>query len=397
MVDERQESISQNSTASNEDFIEKTILRSMNEGVITLECSGIIHTMNPAVTRILGFKEGQLRGHDFETALPNDPENEPFKEIFRQGLQDKYHIERKDVRFKRPDGQVVDLSVTSSSLQVDQCQPALQSVVVVFRDITAFKSLERMRMRAVNHLSHELRTPLAIINASVENLEGNCLTGEKSANSLHRIERNLERLVNIQSVVEEILDPPPFKPCAFPVVSFIEETLESLRQQASHRCVSLISRLEPLETDRIDPEVLRIVLNTLVKNAIENTPDNGQVTISLTRVEAGILLQVEDTGVGITLQDEEFIFEGFHCTQRTDEYSSKKPFDFDAGGKGLELLRLKVLSESGYFDIRFETRRCTYIPTNTDHCPGGISACAHVKDLHNCRQAGGTTFSVLFR
>lgn len=397
MVDERQESTSENPNASNEDFIEKTILRSMNEGVITLECSGLIHTMNPAVSRILGFEEAQLRGHNFETALPNDPENEPLKEIFRQGLQDKYHIDHEDVQFRRPDGQIVDLSVTSSSLQVDQCEPAFQSVVVVFRDITAFKSLERMRRRAVNHLSHELRTPLAIINASVEILEGNKLTGESSDRNFHRIERNLERLVNIQAVVEEILDPPPFEPRSFPVVSFIEKTLDTIRQQASHRSVSLISRLEPLETDRIDPEVLRTVLSTLVKNAIENTPDEGQVTVSLQRIDEGILVQVEDTGVGITLQDQEFIFEGFHCTQRTDEYSSKKPFDFDAGGKGLEMLRLKVLSESGYFDIRFETRRCKYVPTNTDHCPGKISACTQVKDLQECRQAGGTTFSVLFR
>ncbi len=397
MVNDAPKRILETQVNSGKDFIEKTILRSMNEGVITLECNGLIHTTNPAASRILGFGQKELEGKDFETALFDDPANVTFKEILRRALQNEYQIEGKEARFRRPDGQVVDLSVTSSSLQVDECQPALESVVVVFRDITAFKSLERVRRRAVNHLSHELRTPLAIINASVGILGANHLTGEKFEHNLQRIQRNLERLVNIQGVVEEILDPPDFEPRAFQIVSFVEEILEDIRQQASHRAVSLISRLEALDTDRIDPEILRTVINTLVKNAYENTPDGGQVTVSVEQTAEGVLVQVKDTGVGIRVEDQEFIFEGFYHTQPTYEYSSKKPFDFNAGGKGLELLRLKVLSESGYFDIWFETERCTCLSANSDACPGKITACDCAKDFQECRQAGGTVFSVLFR
>ena len=397
MVEDAPESILESPMNPGEDFIEKTILRSMNEGVITVECNGLIHTTNRAACRILGFGERELEGKHFEATLFDDPVDVTFKEIFIQALQNKYQIESKETQFRRPDGQVVDLSVTSSSLQVEECRPALESVVVVFRDITAFKSLERVRRRAVNHLSHELRTPLAIINASVGILGEDRLTGERFENNLQRIQRNLERLVNIQGVVEEILNPPAFEPRAFSIVSFIEETLESLRQQASHRAVSLIARLEALDTDRIDPEILRTVLKTLVKNAFENTPDGGHVTVSLEQTSDGVLVQVQDDGVGISIQDQEFIFEGFHPTQSTDEYSSKKPFDFNAGGKGLELLRLKVLSESGYFDIWFETERCPCLSANSDSCPGEIAACACAKDFRECRQTGGTVFSVLFR
>ena len=67
----------------------------------------------------------------------------------------------------------------------------------------------------------------------------------------------------------------------------------------------------------------------------------------------------------------------------------KKPYDFDAGGKGLELLRLKNLSQAGYFDISFESNRCRYIPSNRDHCPGIIADCPHIQNTADCNESGG--------
>ena len=56
-------------TVSPEEPIEKTILRSMNEGVITVECNGDIHTANPAALRILGFEERELVGRKFDSVF----------------------------------------------------------------------------------------------------------------------------------------------------------------------------------------------------------------------------------------------------------------------------------------------------------------------------------------
>jgi len=397
MVNDRLDTISSSPRDVGQDFIERMVLRSMNEGVITLECDGSIHTVNPAAQRILGLEESDVRGKHFETVFSDDPVNEDFTKIIREAIQNNYQNERKEAGFKRNDGQIIDLSVTSSFVQVDECLPAIESAVVVFRDITAFKSLERMKKRAVNHLSHELKTPIAIIQASVENLNETDLTLEKYAKNIQRIQRNLDRLANIQEIVEEILNPPPFQPKRFPVKRFIEEILDKIRGRAAHRSVALISHLDSVDTAIVDPRILEIVLETLVKNAIENTPDGGKIIISLKVTDSGLLLQVQDNGIGIAVQDQEFIFEGFHHTQPTDEYSSKKPFDFNAGGKGLELLRLKALAESDYFDIRFETAHCKHISSASDHCSGSISSCPHVKTNAQCPKGHGTTFSVLFR
>ncbi len=380
-----------------EDPIEKIILRSMNEGVITLECNGTVHTVNPAALRILGLSRDAIQGRNFQQFFGHDPANEEFTSIFREALEANSVSKRRETLFKRSDGQTVDLSVSSAFLEIDACEPELQSVVVVFRDITAFKSLERVKRRAVNHLSHELKTPLAIVEASIGSLMGRDLPPDQSLKRLKRAQRNLERLSAIQGVVEEIFNPPQFQPTLLDVAAFVDQVLADIRKAAAHRSVSLTSRVELRETDRLDPFWLKTTLDTLVKNAIENTPDRGAVIVSLEQTQSGILLKVKDSGVGILIQDQEFIFEGFLYTQSTEDYSSKRPYDFNAGGKGLELLRLKVLSESGRFDIWFESQRCEHLPTDRTECPGNASSCPHITGQEQCRDSSGTTFFVLFR
>ncbi len=269
--------------------------------------------------------------------------------------------------------------------------------VNIARDITAFKSIERSRRLAVHHLSHELNTPLAIIKGSLKDLDDEDASLRIKRRKIDRIKRSLGRLSDIQQIVQEIVAPRTYRPRNFSIVSTMEEVVEDIRRRSIHRSIALITHLENLETDIIDPEVFTRVIRTLVKNAIENTPDQGEVVISLKNTTGGVLLQVSDSGVGIASGDREFVFEAFHHTQDTDQYATKNPFDFNAGGKGLELMSLKILAEDGSFDIHFETQRCRYLTNNRFTCPGLVSSCPHVTDARGCKDSGGTTFSVLFK
>ena len=103
----------------------------------------------------------------------------------------------------------------------------------------------------------------------------------------------------------------------------------------------------------------------LLKNAIENTPDEGRVEIFVKKKGAGTLLEVRDFGVGITSENQIRIFEGFFTTRETMDYSSKNPYDFNAGGKGADLLRIKIFSERYGFKIVLKSSRCPLIPHET--------------------------------
>lgn len=379
-----------------QDPVEKIILKSMNEGVITLDCNGNIFSANPSALRILGIGNLDILGKNFRQLWANDPDNRPFLAFFEKVVENDSHSLHEEVTFKRFDGQKVDLSIAGSFLDFDTCEPGNETLVVVFRDVTTLKSLERARMRAVNHLSHELKTPLAIIQASVELLMGKDHFPESSMKSLARIKRNVGRLTNIQDIVQEILNPVDFHPRAFPVADFVDQLLDKLRTESSFRAVPVKTQFEDIEQNSLDPRILEVIVSTLVKNAIENTPDEGEIIVSVSSSSPGILLQVQDFGVGIPISDQEFIFEAFHNTQATEDYSTKEPFQFNSGGKGLELLRLKIWSETCFFKIWFESQRCRFIPTNVDVCPGRISDCAHIRQAKECRTSGGSVFSVLF-
>jgi hypothetical protein len=90
------------------------------------------------------------------------------------------------------------------------------------------------------------------------------------------------------------------------------------------------------------------------------------------------------------------IFGGFFHTQDTELYSSKRPYKFNAGGSGSDLLRTKSFSERHGFSVDFNSTRCKFIPKDTDICPGKISSCPFKKEKLECFSSGGSTFSVKF-
>ncbi len=376
--------------------IEKVILRSMTEGVITVECNGEISSTNPAALKILGVEKEEILGRGLRQAFPNQEENEEFLKLL-DDLEQGRTTALTEVRFTRKDGQRLDLSVTSSFLDLLECVPGMENAVLVFRDVTAFKALERVKKRAVNHLSHELETPLAVIAASVEQLFKSCVGVDTARKNYERIRRNLGRLRDLQFAVKQIVDPLPVRPRPFDPSELASKTIADVRRQAGHRDVALVLQTDEIGTVTMDPAILEFAIRALVKNAIENSPDRSEVRISLSGVPSGLELKVLDSGVGISVMDRPFILEGLHHTQPTQEYSTKKPFDFNAGGKGLELLRLKAWSEAGLLDISFDTERCRQVPNSQDHCPGGVENCPHVADEQGCRESGGTTFSVMLR
>ena len=309
-------------------------------------------------------------------------------------------------------------------------------------------SLNRAKDKVINHLSHELKTPIAVLRTSLVILEKRLknLPRESWQPTIERARKNLDRLLEMQYQIDDILQDKTDKArmilshlldqCADELEALIaeqigegqiverikksiEETyraggsgeliaekiqldtfvlkrLEFLKPSFVHRQVNIITRLSATAPISIPPDPLRKVFDGLIKNAIENTPDEGKLEVVVKRQGEGTLLEVRDFGVGITKENKTRIFEGFFTTQETMDYSSKRPFDFNAGGKGADLLRMKIFSERYNFKIGLESYRCPFIPKDSDTCPGTISNCPHCKDGSGCHQSVATIFSIYF-
>ncbi len=177
---------------------------------------------------------------------------------------------------------------------------------------------------------------------------------------------------------------------------FIEKTVNATRSDFSHRVLDLNINIDASPKIYIPKDALTKVVKGLIKNAVENTPDEGKIEISVMQSRGRVTIGVHDFGVGILSDHQMRIFEGFFPTQETDFYSSKRPFDFNAGGKGADLLRMKIFSERYGFILDFASERCRYIPSPVDLCPGTISKCRFCTSPDDCFDAGGSTFRVIF-
>jgi len=146
----------------------------------------------------------------------------------------------------------------------------------------------------------------------------------------------------------------------------------------------------------MDRNILSKVFLGILRNAIENTPDEGEIEVSAKTSENQIWVSFRDYGVGITPENQKMVFGGFFHTQDTNLYSSKRPYEFNAGGSGSDLLRIKIFSERYDFSIDFDSTRCKFIPEDRDTCPGVITRCRFITGKPGCLSSGGSAFTVKF-
>ncbi len=308
------------------------------------------------------------------------------------------------------------------------------------------KETDRARQKVVNHLSHELRTPLSIL-ASVLTRFADTAHDHDLTHLIRTIERGrrcIDRLNHIQEKVEDIVGrkivdcEKQYTRIFEDLISLVEETGEDTTFQCGPVAEHVINRIksilkfepERIETIRIDlflkdihnhavkiiqdrrlkvslaiedglyikmdKKVLKKICGGLLKNAIENTPDEGTIKLTAGTTADDIFLEIQDHGVGITSSNQKNIFKGFFHTQPTQHYSSKTPYAFNAGGTGTDLLRMQTYAERLGFNIDFSSQRCRFIPGDADACPGSVSLCEKITAEMDCMDSGGSIFTVRF-
>ena len=107
-----------------------------------------------------------------------------------------------------------------------------------------------------------------------------------------------------------------------------DEAISSMQE----RDLEIIRGFEKGHVVNTDEKVLRKVFGGLLKNAIENTPDEGRIEVSIRCSDHKVCIDFRDYGLGISPQNQKLIFQGFFHTQDTMDYSTKRPYQFNAGG-----------------------------------------------------------------
>jgi two-component system, OmpR family, phosphate regulon sensor histidine kinase PhoR len=189
---------------------------------------------------------------------------------------------------------------------------------VVFLSVRAERRATQLKGDFIANVSHELKTPLSLIRMFGELIATGKHKGEASAREYAGIiTRESERLAHL---IDNVLDFARLER-GKASYSFAEGRLEEVVERALDVCRYRLDKEKmKLRTDmeealpavRMDEDAMTLVLLNLVDNAVKYAGEGGEVAVRLARAPGGVALSVRDRGPGISLDDQQRIFERFY-------------------------------------------------------------------------------------
>jgi len=314
----------------------ETTLASIVEGVVAVDQAGMLVQMNGAAAR---FLRANLRS-DLGLPFTEVCTNREIAELVRNALTTQ--------RFQKKEANVEGVVLDCYAGPLSEGAGA----VLVLHDITEVRRLEAVRRDFVANVSHELKTPLTAIKGYVETL----LTGglddrENNLRFLRKVEGHANRLT---ALITDLLSLSRIESGeavarreAVEVKEVLAASMARLAPGAEKKGVRFEMGL-PEESLKIlgDTEALNQIFDNLIDNAIKYTESGGRISALLSRQEGKVVLEVEDTGVGIPAEDLPRVFERFY---RVDKARSR---ELGGTGLGLSIVRHLVQALDGEIRVR---------------------------------------------
>ncbi len=230
----------------------------------------------------------------------------------------------------------------SERVQVDGSDEIAKLAVRFNHMASQLEEVESMRRQLIGDVTHELRTPLTSIKGYMEGLVDGVLPANvETFNQIHHEADRLSRLVDDLQELSRVeakaysLDLRPVS-----VSTLVQTTLKRLSPQATAKRITLRSNLPAdLSLFQADEDRITQVLVNLAANAIQYTPDGGDVLISASQHENEIQISVKDSGIGIPQEQLANIFTRFY---RVDKSRSRNA----GGGSGIGLTIAKHIVEA---------------------------------------------------
>ena len=220
------------------------------------------------------------------------------------------------------------------------------AVVLVARDVTSERQLDRIRRDFVANASHELKTPVASILALAETLaEGAGADPDAAQRFLTHLEQEANRLSRLVGDLLDLsrLEGEAGERSAVDLGEVVAEEADRLRARAEAAAIRLVVEAPgPVKVSGSRGD-LGLLVHNLLDNAIQYSPDGGEVRASVRVRDDRAELRVSDTGIGIPSRDLDRVFERFY---RADPARSRA-----TGGTGLGLSIVRHVAESHGGDV----------------------------------------------
>ena len=222
-----------------------------------------------------------------------------------------------------------------------------------------------MRVEFTANVSHELKTPLTSISGYAELIESSMAQGEQAKTFAAEIHKSANRLLTlINDIIRLSQMDAPMPDLKFEPVDLAQiatNTFEQLEMSARKADVTLQLDAKPamVEADR---QMMDELLYNLCDNAIRYNVHGGSVKLEVRPVRDKVIVCVQDTGIGISPENQEHVFERFY---RVDKSRSKA-----TGGTGLGLAIVKhiAVKHNAQIELESELGRGTKISVIFERC-----------------------------
>lgn len=366
----------------------ESLLAKLHEGVVVVDADRNVALINPAAVRLLRLgreaEASSLVGMALERCIPHlelqhlaDPAigraESPAGSANTDADADADRAAGRRVQVETAEG-TLHLLVHASDITLPTAEGAETRVapgrLLVMTDITALARTIQMKTDFVANASHELRTPLTTIVAAVETLQRMEFgpDAEAARRFVDVIARQCRRLEALATDLLELsrleADTARFKPRTLEVRGVLDELRSEFAARLRARQIELRIEVAPAGDVRVhvNPQLLRLVLDNLVDNAVKYSEAGATVTVSVACERGAARFEVIDQGCGIAPEDQERVFERFYQVERARSGAER------GTGLGLSIVRHAVNAMHGRVQLSSKvgagTRVAVTIPQN---------------------------------
>ena len=320
----------------------RQITSHMQEGLVLLNESGAVLSINAAACRVFGTGESCL-GQDFLTVDRGRDVSDALASAMDAG--------HSEVRVQRL-GRIYQFDIS----RIRSGEDVLGAVLLAF-DITQQETAEQSRREFTANVSHELKTPLQGIIGSAELIENGLVKQEDLPRFVGHIRREAQRLVALIGDIIRLSqldegDPLPWEQVDIPALC--RDIAADLRDKAEKSQVSLTVEGQDVQAEGVRRLLYETVYN-LCDNAIQYNVPGGSVRVTVSDAGENAVISVADTGIGIAPEHQSRIFERFY---RVDKSHSKAS---GGTGLGLSIVKHAVAYHHGTLDLESQPGKGTTI------------------------------------
>ena len=320
-----------------------TVLASMSDGLLATDADGIVTSVNRAALEMLGLEEIDVLGEPLGVVADVRDLNDTQLASIQLRMRDEA------AEVLRSDGSRVPVRVAITALQ------GAEGVVMVLRDTTREREVERMKTEFLSNVSHELRTPLTPIRGYAEILVSRELGAEQVKTFSTTIR---DEALKMNRVVDLLVDVAALEAGRVSVVprditpkQLLDVRIDAWQSRAPDRAKDFKRRVSAgLPALHVDPTWVGKALDELIDNAVKYTPKGTPITLVASPSPDGtrVRISVKDAGPGIPEEAQASLFTSF---EQVDGSATRK-----VGGLGLGLSFVRRVAEDSGFPLSVASR-----------------------------------------